>query len=72
VDVGSKAEIYDKIQEFANQGMAVILISDEIPEILANSNKLLVMSKGQVVAAMDDDELNREDAYDRIVGYINN
>src|SRR5690606_13222003 len=36
VDVGSKEEIYQHIQRFAAQGTAVILISDEIPEILAN------------------------------------
>jgi len=66
VDVGSKEEIYQHIQRFAAQGTAVILISDEIPEILANCNKLVVMKKGKVVGRLDSDDLNVVDVRDRI------
>ena len=66
VDVGSKEEIYQHIQKFAAQGTAVILISDEIPEILANCNKLIVMKKGKVVGRLESDDLNVADVRDRI------
>ena len=46
IDIGSKAEIYEQIHQFAEQGMAIILISDEIPELMANCNRVMVMANG--------------------------
>ena len=72
VDVGSKAEIYEKIHFYAAQGVGVILISDEIPEILANCNKLLVMRQGEIIARMGNEELsNAAEAFEKIVSLIN-
>ena len=48
VDIGSKSEIYEYIQMLAKQGLALILISDEIPELLANCNRLLVLREGKL------------------------
>ncbi|RHW29045.1 sugar ABC transporter ATP-binding protein [Nocardioides immobilis] len=50
VDVGAKAEIYDVVNELARDGMAIIVISSELPEILALSDRVLVMRAGRIVA----------------------
>ena len=47
IDVGSKAEIHHLIDELAKEGIGVILISSELPEILALSDRILVISKGE-------------------------
>ncbi|NBK92768.1 sugar ABC transporter ATP-binding protein [bacterium 1XD21-13] len=56
IDVGSKAEIYDKIQFYASQGMAILLISDEIEEIVLNCNRILVMAQGRQIAMIEEEE----------------
>lgn len=57
IDVGAKAEIHNLIGELAKEGIGIILISSELPEILALSDRILVVSKGRITA-----ELNRKDA----------
>lgn len=66
IDIGSKSEIYEQIHSFARDGMAVILISDEIQEILANCNRVLVLAEGKEVAFLEEEDLNREDAAERL------
>lgn len=46
IDVGAKAEIYDLMRELAKQGMSIIMISSELPEILNVSDRVLVMHEG--------------------------
>ena len=50
VDVGSKDTIYRSIQELAQQGLGVIIISDDLPEILQNCDRVLVMRRGKIRA----------------------
>ena len=57
IDVGAKAEIHGLIDELAHRGMAILLISSELPEVLAMSDRILVMSEGRLVG-----ELSREEA----------
>ena len=52
VDVGAKAEIHALIGELAAQGMAVLLISSELPEILALSDRVIVMRGGTTVGEL--------------------
>lgn len=52
VDVRSKFEIREKIQEFADAGMAVVLISSELPELLDYSDRILVMNENRIIAEM--------------------
>lgn len=66
IDIGSKSEIYEQIHEFAAKGMAIILISDEIPEIMANCNKVLVLSEGKCIGCLDENDLIKEGA-DRMI-----
>lgn len=58
VDVGAKADIAALIRALARDGVAVLLISSELPEILALSDRILVMRAGRLVAALDRSEAN--------------
>jgi ABC-type sugar transport system ATPase subunit len=60
VDVGAKAEIYRIINEQAAQGVAIILVSSDLPELVAMSDRLLVMRQGRVVAELTDDDLSEQ------------
>jgi len=53
VDVGSKAEIHKLMQDLAERGMAIIMISSELPEILGMSDRIAVMHAGTIVATME-------------------
>ncbi len=61
IDIGSKAEIYQTIQDLARDGVGIILISDEVEEILTNSNKVAVFSKQEIVKVLCDEELKNKD-----------
>jgi rhamnose transport system ATP-binding protein len=56
VDVGSKAEIYDFIVQLAEQGVAVLLISSELPEILGMCDRIGVMRGGTIVGMLSREE----------------
>lgn len=53
VDVGAKKEIYDIINRFKKEGMAIIMISSEIVEILGMSDRIMVMHEGKVTGVID-------------------
>jgi ribose transport system ATP-binding protein len=57
IDVGSKAEIYHLMRKLADQGTAILMISSELPEVIGMSDRILVMSRGQIGG-----ELKREEA----------
>lgn len=59
IDIGSKAEIYEQVQHFADEGMAILFISDEIPEIMTNCNRVIVMSHGRCVRLFEEEELQK-------------
>jgi len=52
IDVGAKAEIHQLLNELANQGMAILMISSELPEIIAMSDRVLVIHKGRIKAEL--------------------
>ncbi len=58
VDIGSKSEIYEYIQQLAHNGVGVVLISDEIPELVANCNRLYVMRDGDMVGELAEEDLD--------------
>ena len=60
IDVGAKAEIYALIRRLATQGMAVLMTSSELPELLAVSDRILVMCEGRITADMPRAEANEE------------
>jgi rhamnose transport system ATP-binding protein len=53
IDVGSKAEVHQIIDELAHEGIAIILISSDLPEVLAISDRILVMREGRQMAIVD-------------------
>lgn len=60
VDVGAKEEIYEIIRRLAESGMAVILVSSELPEILSLSDRVLVLKEGKRVGELDNVALTQE------------
>ncbi len=53
IDVGAKAEVHQMINELAAQGLGVILISSDLPEVLAMSDRVLVMREGRQMAILE-------------------
>lgn len=60
IDVGAKVEIYNIINELIGQGKSVIMVSSELPEILGVSDRILVISEGELTAEMDVKEATQE------------
>jgi ABC-type sugar transport system ATPase subunit len=60
IDVGAKAEIHALISQFAQEGMGVILISSELPELLGMCDRILVMSKGTITGEFTQEEADQE------------
>ncbi|MEV7422064.1 sugar ABC transporter ATP-binding protein [Streptomyces sp. NPDC091212] len=61
VDVGARSEIYRIIADLAAEGMAVVMASSDMPEILGLSHRALVMRGGAVAAELDRDQLDHAD-----------
>jgi rhamnose transport system ATP-binding protein len=57
IDVGTKSEVHRLLSELAGQGMAVLMISSELPEVLGMADRVLVMREGRLTG-----ELSRADA----------
>ena len=53
IDVASKSNIYKIIKKLAGEGMGIIIISDEIPEVLRNCNRIIVMRNGRIIKKID-------------------
>ena len=58
IDVGAKYEIYNIMLDLAKQGKTIIMISSELPELLAMSDRVMVMCEGRVSAILEGDDLN--------------
>jgi ABC-type sugar transport system ATPase subunit len=56
VDVGARAEIYGLLESLLAQGVAILLITSELPELQGLSDRILVMHRGEVVARLDGGE----------------
>ena len=60
IDVGAKVEIYQMMNELARQGVAILMVSSELPEILGMSDRILVMRDGRVRGFLTRDEATEE------------
>ena len=60
IDVGAKAEIYKLINELTEQGMAIILISSELPEVMGMSDRMLVMYEGRITGSIPKEQYSEE------------
>ncbi|MEI5998292.1 sugar ABC transporter ATP-binding protein [Paraburkholderia bengalensis] len=63
VDVGSKDIIYRIMQKLSQRGIGIILISDDLPELLQNCDRILMMKKGRVASQYRADQLNEAELY---------
>ncbi len=60
VDVGAKREIYQLLRDLAARGVAIVMVSSELPEILGMSDRIVVMREGRVSATLSRDEATEE------------
>jgi ABC-type sugar transport system ATPase subunit len=60
IDVGSKAEVHRVIHELAGEGLGILMISSDLPEIIQMSDRILVVSDGRLVADFSRDEATQE------------
>lgn len=60
VDIGAKKEIYNIINDLAAQGVAIIMVSSELPEVLGMSDRIMVVREGLVRGSLSKEEANQE------------
>jgi ribose transport system ATP-binding protein len=60
VDVGAKKEIYSIINELAERGVAILMISSELPEVIGMADRVLVMHEGKITADLHKNEMSQE------------
>ena len=61
VDVGAKAEVHALMSRLAQQGMGILMISSEMPEIIGMSDRVIVMCQGRVTGEFERDEMSQEE-----------
>ena len=72
IDVGAKAEVHALMSQLAQEGMGIIMISSELPEILGMSDRILVMHEGRATAILDRAEATQEIIMAYASGEMNN
>ena len=60
IDVGAKAELYELIETLCRKGLAVIVTSSELPELLTLADRIIVMAEGRVTAEFTRDEADEK------------
>ncbi len=68
IDIGSKAAVHDFMSELAAEGLAVIMVSSEIPEVLGMSDRVIVMREGRIAAEFAGDQMTPENLVRAAVG----
>jgi ABC-type sugar transport system ATPase subunit len=72
IDVGAKAEVHALIARMAESGVAILMISSELPEILGMSHRVLVMRGGRIVAELPRSEASEESIMAAATGQLGN
>lgn len=67
IDVGAKQEIYKLITQLAQEGMAILLISSDMPEVLSMSHKVAVIAEGKIAGVLDKEEATQDKIMKMIV-----
>ena len=70
IDVGAKSEIHALMVELASQGMAIVMISSELPEILGMSDRIAVMREGTIVGTLDRAQASQEILMEIAFGHV--
>ena len=68
IDVGSKSEIYQIMADLADEGVGIIMISSELPEILGMSDRVMIMREGRLVKELSGEEASEESIMLHAVG----
>jgi ribose transport system ATP-binding protein len=68
IDIGSKSEIYQIMDDLTKQGVGIIMISSELPEILGMSDRIMVMREGTIVKELSRAEASEETVMNYAVG----
>jgi ribose transport system ATP-binding protein len=58
IDIGAKAEVQSLVQQLADQGRAIVLISSELEDVVEGSTRVVVLNRGTVVGQLDRDEID--------------
>lgn len=72
IDVGAKEEIYRLMRDLAAEGISIIMISSELPEVIGMSDRVLVMHEGTIQAELINDEIESEKIMQHAVGGVQN
>lgn len=67
IDVGAKREIHQLLRELASKGMGIIMVSSELPEVLAISDRVLVMRRGRITGTFDGDNVTQEEIMNKAI-----
>ena len=66
VDIGSKREILEIIRDKALEGMAIVIVSDDIPEIVQIAHRVLVVHQGEISAELTDTAITESSLYEEL------
>ncbi len=72
VDIGAKREIYSIMNELSENGVAIIMVSSELPEVLGVSDRIMVLHEGKVTQILKREEANQEKIMVAATGRVNN
>ena len=72
IDIGSKAAVHDFMSELAAEGLSVIMVSSEIPEIMGMSDRVIVMREGRIAAQLEGEDLSPETLVRHAAGITDN
>ena len=67
MDVGARAELYRVIRRLADDGLGVLMVSSEVPEVLGLADRVLVMREGRVLHEAPADDLDEETVLDLVM-----
>ena len=70
VDIGAKAEVHRIISQLAGQGMAIVLISSELPEVLGMADRIVVLHEGRIAAEFGRDDASQERIMAAATGHV--
>ena len=67
VDIGSKHDIHAILQKLAKEGMAVIIISDDLPEVMENCSRILILKNGTTAGELSNQDITESMILDRMM-----
>ncbi len=70
VDVGSKMELHEVVKGLARQGIGILIMSDDIPELMNTCNRILLMRNGRIVEEFETGEINEKQLNLKLTGAI--